>query len=254
VTARRLGPAVVLCLAAAVACGGAAGPPPLAPELTLGAAPTDLRPVPLPAYPPGSVGDGPEWPRACDLLTDDDVLAVLPQATGVAHTGDGDTIDYDLTAIPGTETEPAADPHGRARRIEVPERSCTVTALLPAVDDDGGTGIAQGSVDVRITMVGSPDTVGFFWSPFQPQPMADRFGADECVQEFPDHRPDPGIGTFDCRRGELSFSLTTGFSVLDGQHVRLPGQPANSDPAVAGQWFREQVGPALVGVVVRRMP
>jgi hypothetical protein len=124
---------------------------------------------------------------------------------------------------------------------------------LPAVAEDGPAE-AGGSVEVRITMVGSPDTVGYFWSPFRPRPLPDGSGAQECVQEVPDHRPDPSVGTFDCRRGELSVSVSTRLTILDEWHVRLAGRAANTDPGVAGEWFREQVGPALLGVVARRMP
>jgi hypothetical protein len=74
------------------------------------------------------------------------------------------------------------------------------------------------------------------------------------VQEFPDHRPDASIGTFDCRTDRMAVSLSTGFTVPDGWHVRLAGDRANTDPGAAGQWFREQVGPAMVGALARHLP
>lgn len=239
---RRVGVLLVAC-AALVACGGGAAA--LAPELTVGAAPTDQRPVALPAFPPGGVADGAQWPRACDLLTDDEVRAVLPQAAAVARAGAADTIDHTLLTALGVGDE-AAD-------IAVPERSCRIAVGLPAVDDAGGAADVTGTVEVRVMMVGASDTVGYFWSPFQPQPLTTS-ADDRCVQEFPDHRPDPSIGTFACRSAAMAVALTTGLSVPDGWHLRVVGDPANSDPAVVGQWFRERVGPALVGALARRLP
>jgi hypothetical protein len=249
--------AALLVVSAAVltACGG--GPAPLAPELVVGAAPTGRPPLALPAYEPGSLAPAAEWPRACDLLADDEVRAVLPQATAIVRTGAADTIDADLLATLGTGPGPSGGAPADAGGIAVPERTCSITIGLPAVADDGGPAEATGSVEVRVTMVGGADTVGYFWSPFhpQPQPLPDPPGAAaECVQEFPDHRPDASIGTFDCRTDRMSISLTTGFTVLDGWHVRVAGDRANTDPGAAGQWFRERVGPALLGVVARRLP
>ena len=239
----RTGALLAACAAALVACGGAA---PLAPELALGTAPAGQRPVALPAFPPGGIGAGPQWPHACDLLTDDEVRAVLPQATGIARAGAADTIDHALLADLGVGDPAAPD-------IAVPERSCTLAVGLPAVDDTGAAARVSGTIEVRVTMVGGADTVGYFWSPFQSQPLPGPVD-DRCVEEFPDHRPDPSIGTFGCRADAIAVTLTTGLPIPDGWHLRLAGDPADTDAAVVGQWFRERVGPALVGVVARRLP
>src|SRR4051794_17665219 len=115
----RIGLVVVLCVLAA-GCGDP-GP---APEVAEGAAPTGQRPVALPDYPAGAVGDGEEWPHACELMTRDEVLAVLPQATKLELKGSGGGFDYKVVGLGTYDTPRASSHYGQSRHISVPEQTC----------------------------------------------------------------------------------------------------------------------------------
>jgi hypothetical protein len=254
--AARNGAAVVFCALALVACGG--GPTGPAPEITTGTAPTGQQPVSLPQYPAQSVGDGDEWPRACQLMTQAEVQAVLPQATELELKGDPGSFDYKLVGLGSYETPYTSNPYGQSRSIDVPEQKCEARMRLPSDADEDDIGV-HASVEVTIDMVGSKDTVDYFWSASGDEPMADGFGA-ECTAQ--DITPDvPNVSTFHCRKGEMSLEVVGVLTGLDDDrhpedvpHVRLAGQPANTAPEQAFDWFRQQVVPQLVGVAARRMP
>jgi hypothetical protein len=214
--------------------------------------------VSLKAYSAQSVGDGAEWPRACDLITRDDVQAVLPQATQLELKGDTGGFDYKVVGLGTYETPQAGSRYGRSRHIDIPEQKCEAQLKLPsdAAEDDIGVHV---SIQVTVEMVGSKDTVDYFWSPGR-QPLPDSFGADECTTiRIVDGAE--GVSTVDCRKGEMSVEVVgilTGTTderhPEDVAHLRLAGQPANTPPDQVDEWFRTRVVPQLVGVVARRMP
>jgi hypothetical protein len=253
----RTGVAAVLCAVAVTACGG--GPAGPAPEITTGTAPTGQQPVSLQQYPAQSVGNGDEWPRACQLLTPAEVQAVLPQATEVELTGGSGGFDYKLVGLGTYETPYTSNPYGQSRSIDIPEQKCEARMRLPSDADEDDVGV-HASFAVTVDMVGSKDTVDYFWSASGDQPMADSFGAEECRAQ--DITPDvPNVATFHCRKGEMSIEVVGILSGLDNDrhpedvpHVRLAGQPVNTPPDQAFEWFRSQVVPQVVGVAARRMP
>ena len=57
------------------------------PEVVLATPSTPPAPLQLPAYTPDHIANGGFWPRACSLLTLDDIRAVLPQADLLAPAG-----------------------------------------------------------------------------------------------------------------------------------------------------------------------
>jgi hypothetical protein len=123
---------------------------------------------------------------------------------------------------------------------------------LPSDDDDG----AFATVEVKVDMVGSPDTVKYFWSePTRPEPMADQFGAEECVGQGNDDPETQGVSIFRCRKGRMSIEVTGVLTVdEDEEHMRLAGQPANTPLPQVYDWYRNRVVTPLVGVAARRMP
>jgi hypothetical protein len=246
----------VLCAAAVTACGGA--PPGPAPEIVTGTAPTGQQPVSLEQYPPQSVGDGDEWPRACDLMTRDEEQALLPQATDLELTGSSGSFDYKVVGLGTFDVPQATSDYGRSRTIDIPEQTCEARLKLPSDADEDDTGV-YASIKVTVDMVGSKDTVNYFWSPGD-EPMPDSFGADECTAQAVTPKAE-GVSTFHCHKGEMSVEVVGIIGGLEDEkhpdevaHLRLAGQPANTSPHDAYQWFRGQVTPQMVGVVARRMP
>jgi hypothetical protein len=115
------------------------------------------------------------------------------------------------------------------------------------------------SVKVTVDMVGSQDTVNYFWGAGGDEPLPDVSGAECRAQELSTETP--SVTTVHCRKGGMSIEVTGILGGIDDDrhpedvpHVRLAGQPANTPPAQAYAWFRDQVLPQLVGVAARRMP
>jgi hypothetical protein len=243
--------AVIALCALVSACGGDPGP---APEVAEGAAPGGQHAVSLPDYPAESVGDGDEWPRACELMTRDEVQAVLPQATALELKGSGGGFDYQVVGQGSSYYAPTASSrYGQSRHIDIPEQSCEAQMRLPSDDEDDG---AFATVEVKVDMVGSPDTVRYFWSePTEPKPMADQFGAEECVEQGNDDPETQNVDIFRCRKGRMSIEVTGVLTVdEDEEHMRLAGQQANTPLPQVYDWYRTRVVPQLVGVAARRMP
>jgi hypothetical protein len=259
-----IGLAAVLCVTAVAACGG--GDPGPAPEISTGTAPTGQQPVSVRDYGTQGVGDGEEWPRACDLITRDEVQAVLPQATDVQLKGASGSFDYQVVGQDSYHLPKGWTRYAEPRRIDVPEQKCEARLKLPSDAAEDDTGV-YASIDVNVDMVGSKDTVDYFWSPGSgSQPLPDSFGAEECIAQ-PVVEGVEAVSTFQCRKGEMSITVTGDVGGLEDispnthkqtdevyPHVRLAGQPANTPVPQVYDWFRTQVVPQLVGVAARRMP
>jgi len=65
------------------------------------------------------------WPKACDLVTDSDVQAILPEARGIDHHPQEATIEV-------SERVGLA----RLRQITVPQRGCRIEFELPYTGSD----------------------------------------------------------------------------------------------------------------------
>jgi len=244
--------ALAAVLVAAVTACGASGPPP---EIVTGTVPAGQSAVTLPGYPPQSVGDGDEWPRACELLTEAEVLAVLPQATRVRREPRGEQFTYKLVGSGTYDTPqaPRGNPYAQPRTIDVPEKSCETWTYLPSDDEEGH----YATVEVTVDMVGSPDTVFYFFSPPDQDdvPLPDAFGAEVCYEQVTDDPEPANVSTFLCRKGPMSVRVVGIIEdVEEGSGVRLPGDATTSSRQAVVDWYRTQVVPQFVGAVARRMP
>jgi hypothetical protein len=231
--------------------------PVLPPEITTGIAPTDQQPVSLPdSLSSGEVGiaDGDVWPRACGLLTDAEITAVLPLGTLVQRRGRDQVIDYitpEYTLLP----DGGVISSHPSRTIRVPESGCGIEVELPGVYDRSPYAWLAVSIDIQVQTVGDPETVAHFFDRYRSGvPATDRFGAEECLDGTVPGERDYAIIHLSCRKGRMSIEVSAqGIPPPYFVEVRLAGQPAGADPAVWREWLQQRVLPQFVGAVIRRM-
>lgn len=128
-------------LQALVLSGGCAASPP--PTIAVRDAPADPPTFTLARPAKGGLVPASKWPKACDLITDDDVRAILPQARGVDHAGPPATVDVvdhvDVT---------------RQRQLKVPQPSCRIEFVLPSAAAEDAA-LASTSLRIDLEAVGT---------------------------------------------------------------------------------------------------
>jgi hypothetical protein len=138
------------------------------PEVVLGTPPASPPTLALPAYPAGTLATGESWPRACDLLTDDTIRAMLPQADLFHRTGTAETRVFrteQLLPDSGLKVQVAS------QTIHVPEHQCDVRFWLPhKTMNDVRHPLA--SLSVAVDIAGDPAANrSFAWSLYlDPEP------------------------------------------------------------------------------------
>lgn len=141
---------------------------------------------------------GSAWPKACGLVSDDELRAVLPQATAIKRTPMGQTFRTGMT------------PEGFAQTVDVPEAACRIEFDLPGRNDP-----ESGSLEVRLGFVGSQ-----FYAESNYDDFGDKIdvpGADVC------HRS--GATHYSCRRGGVDFEVSGGVT----EDVNFAGQKGEAD-------------------------
>jgi len=199
-TQRRLGRGVTLALAAAAllsACGGDSEPLTLKPAPARSGTPIDLD---RPRDPSGAFAFD-QWPRACDLLTDGEIKAVLPQAKKIEREPADQKINLvQTTTIGGT-------PFTTTGSVTALGATCTYRLDLP----DAGLGfrdeLAPATLAVDVSSAGNPAFV------------RDNFvtARDDRIKT-PEGRcyvakTQTGVS---CIKGRLAFDISSHF---DNQHV-----------------------------------
>jgi hypothetical protein len=127
--------------------GGATSRPTVATAVQLERAPsTATAPVPLDG-PTGPTGlyEPAAWPRACALLDDAGIRAVLPQAG--------------RTAREPQPSEMTVFGVGRASTVAIPEATCTIGVELPDKDFNALGGYNEYSLSVDVHVAGKPEMV-----------------------------------------------------------------------------------------------
>lgn len=230
-TRRRLATVLVAtCGMVLMGCG--AGEPERHPVVAVGVAPSPSSPVALAS--PDGTGLLPlnSWPRACDLLTETDVRAVLPQTTKVE-------------SKLGDLTFKNADLHARERSLDVTNVRCTHTVWLP------GTYPAElpaTYLNLTVRAAGTPKLARLNYDKYVKE-----HGDTACPTEF-----DP-LGLDACHHNALhdrwvilkngvAIEFTANVPTLDG---RFAGQGA--DEQVRDFWHR-QVTPRFVTAIVTKLP
>jgi hypothetical protein len=163
------------------------------PKLQINAAPANPPKVSIPRAEVTGVVAPDGWPRACALITDDDVRAVLPQAQSVGHQGWLQTFKS-LDLGPGG---------GGVTTFAVAEAHCKITFRLPGTHKKGG-----GQLDLDLEFVGSPH-----WAEANfhaTGPSVQLGDADVCVQA--------ARGTYVCRKQGVDFRLVGGVSDVNLPH------------------------------------
>jgi hypothetical protein len=223
------------------------------PEVVLGSSPAAPAKLSLPAYPAGDLAtDGSSWPRACTLLTDDDIKAVLPQADEFERSGQASTLVFDTK-----EYHP--DPYGRGlgtsttiktQSIAVPEASCKFRFFLPHKSLTGDHDRIA-TLTVAVAAAGDPTIVyGFAFGYYLTATDAERqfaksHGGRGCAGlQHPPIR---------CTRGPLTVTVDGSIDALTGDdlRVRMPGQPTYADDTI--ERFNEAVPPLVMALLLAKV-
>lgn len=171
----------VALLMSASGCAGSAPPP----KVAVKDAPANPPRFTLAKPGEGGLTPGAKWPKACDLITDGDVRAILPGATAIDHHG--------------LKAEIEVTDHlrlARLRQMRVPQRSCRIEFDLPRQED---VGPAETSTRIQIDLdaVGTPKVAQMNYD--EVGDVVDSGGAGEC------HRI--ADSNYRCRTGGVVFTL-----------------------------------------------
>jgi hypothetical protein len=207
----------------------------------------------LPAYPAGEIAAGDSWPRACSLLTDDEVLRVLPQADRFGRSGGpAQTIKFETAVHPRDPFTGAVDTGYIAKNqaITVPEPSCDIRFWLPhrslSQEWDRIAGIT-----VRVQAAGDPKIVyGFAFGDYLSMSEADvtfarAHGAVGCRGSATGWR---------CTRGSLTIEVAGELDGLSGAdlQIRMPGQQSR-DATEGSRLFVEAVTPIIMARLLAKL-
>jgi hypothetical protein len=142
-------PALAVATSAALAACSHPAPRPPLPPLIIGSAPataTGHIKTNQPVQSSTGYAAPDDWPNACDLLTDQDIRSIFPQATGpIQHNVTDRTFDFSNGA-----------------GMTVPDAECAITFRLPTSDDDPSADViyhGQTIITTDVEAVGDPNMV-----------------------------------------------------------------------------------------------
>jgi hypothetical protein len=198
-----------------------------APEVVLGTPTAPSAKLAPPAYPPDELADASAWPRACTLLTADDIRVFLPQADSFVFEGEAETMRFQTKeyqrGLDGGLRPPVITAE---RRIDVPEQRCAIKFWLPYKSRLGHRNPIAG-MEVEVEGAGDPEVVwayaftGYLGMSIEEADFAKANGARGCAGLT--------LGTtFSCTKGPLTVGV--GVFWLNGmagdvQQLRMPSQP-----------------------------
>jgi hypothetical protein len=132
------------------------------------------------------------WPNACDLLTDPEIMAVLPQVQAIEHT----PLDQDITIIAADRTVTAANARC-GYVLDIPEAGLGMDRAVPP------------TIWVEVEAAGTPEVVELNYLPGDDSPIT-----------VPSGQCHAGDVPFDiqCQKGPLAFRISSQF-----QHQQIDG-------------------------------
>jgi hypothetical protein len=203
------------------ACGGDEP----AQEVTIGEPPVPSSTVTV--GPPDESGITPPagWPRACDLITEDEVLAVLPQAT---------ELNAESSDLPLQISETGLGEIGAPPDMTVPDATCTYSFALPG-NPETALGPAN-EIVLEVRTVGTPRIALVNDTEDAAPGSAEASG---CVEVS-------GPVGFDCRKGGVDFALR-GFVSPHGVHFA-------GDPEDINTHYDDRVLRPLADMVMAKLP
>lgn len=170
-----------LLAALATGCAQQAPPPPIA----VRHAPASPAKLTLAKPANGGLTPGRKWPKACALVSDADIQAILPDATDIEHRA----ISAKFEVVDGIDL-------ARLRKVKVPQRSCRIEFDLPAPNEDESA-LRSAAIHVRLDAVGTPKIAEMNYHAFGD--LVDGTGADECRIMVDTN--------FNCRAGGVVFTV-----------------------------------------------
>jgi hypothetical protein len=189
--------------------------------------------IELPTPPDGGVIPAGRWPGACAFLTDDEITALLPQAT-------------DIERKPKVVSVLTLD---KEQRAQAAEGECAFQFWLK---DATVAGITS-SVSVGIQGVADPAVISRHYgetlaadrkrtdrSPVED--LGDRFGPEACYSWV----SSVSFFTLVCREGPMIFQVT------GGGYGTFPGVP-DGDQAAQGKHWRDKVQGPAAGLVAAKL-
>jgi hypothetical protein len=223
-----------------------------APEVLLASPSTRPAKLALPAYPAGTIAtDGTTWPRACSLLTDDDLRTFLPQAQQIKHTGEARSLTFDTKEYHPAPIELGTTTLKDRQLVAVPEQSCRVSFWLPHKSRTGGT---EGIASLTVSVIGAGDPaivsgfgLGHYLSMSVPEAeFAKANGARGCTGV--------PVPTYTCTKGALTLVVDGRLNSMDADvpTVHIAGQPMTAGGASLR--YQEKVIPSVMAYLLSRIP
>lgn len=222
------------------------------PQITVGTAPAEPARLSLPTIKKVDVAEPEQWPRACSLVTDDEVRAVLPQATQFRREGKANEMRFvTKTYHPSPYGGGLGPPTEKHRAFTVPEQACDIHFQLPHKYQDRPTHGGVASLTVEVKAMGHPRAVAGF-----------AFLSDPKFKKFVDrNRAGFCSGTpnrITCTKKQLTLTLTGNIQYLttpilsedDVPILRFAGQPVD----VTADYYDQKVVLEIMGLMLRKIP
>jgi hypothetical protein len=226
-----------------------------APLVDVGAAPARPAKLSLSAVREVDVGDAALWPRACSLVSDAELRAVLPQASQIRRVG----APRELTFVTNTYEPSPLDgsllpPRQSSKTVNVPEQSCDISFQLPHKQGEQPIDPVA-TITVRVEAMGHPKAVigyGAFTASERLQRFAKANGATRCSDHF------GNVGYYACTKGKLTLAVEGRLAVhrdygsdRDVEVVRFDGQP---ETGTAQDFYDQTVLREVMALLLRKTP
>jgi hypothetical protein len=178
---RALATTGAVIVALVTGCAEQAPPPPVA----IRNAPASPARLTLAKPAKGGLTPGPKWPKACELVSPDDIEAILPDATAIEHRG----LNATFEVVEGVDL-------ARLREVKVPQRSCRIEFDLPGANEDEPAS-RSATIRVQLDAVGTPKIAEKNYNGVGD--LIEGSGADECRTMVDTN--------YNCRAGGVVFTV-----------------------------------------------
>jgi hypothetical protein len=194
----------------------------------LGSAPPAETQITVPkAGPEGFTPPG-SWPKACELLTQADMRAVLPDITKL--TQESRQLRFTVRTPTGMDRGERGIPGGH----------CTYIFYLSGTESEEYQESYKGWLNVTVEVAGHPDIVAQNYENMAHGTRIDALGAERCVEQM--------AGEYFCRTRRLAFTV---HAVQLPYGFRFADQPADAEDMTS--YFHEYAVPELVRAVTAKL-
>jgi hypothetical protein len=228
-----------------------------APEIDLGTAPRRVAKLSLPAVPKDEFAAGRRWPRACTLLSDAEIRALVPQADRIRRDGAPGRPEFRTKIYQANPFGPAVYTGDEVRAVAVPEQTCTITFWLPhkhrTAPLDG-----VGTLVVAVDILAHPKNV-YLFGPGHDEDLQEFIDANDargCSEDSQHEISTDGWYALECSKGRLAVSVNAWVTARDPDYyhietLRIAGRPEGESPE---DHFHEAVRSEAMVLLLRKIP